>query len=166
MCIKTGISSLFFTKSWTILESLLTHSQTRFGPGTSQPENVFGLRNRPIGNAPETLYTAGQGFSGGDVIDARSCLNHSWDLYLKAMGTARAERTLRLSAAYVDYDPWNSLVVMFHIVYSHAISVSIHARNYVFNIMPIKTTHAEMLCLWITLFYRLLLTSASSKAGG
>lgn len=42
-----------------------------------------------------TLYTAGQGFSGLDVINARSSLNHSWDLYLWAMTPAWAERTLR-----------------------------------------------------------------------
>lgn len=53
--------------------SLLTHSQSCFGPETSQPEQ----RDKPIGNAPETDYTTGQGFSGVDVIDAQRSLNHS-----------------------------------------------------------------------------------------
>lgn len=67
--------------------------RTASGPGTSQPENVFELRDKPIWNAPESLYTAGQGFSGVAVIDAQSSLNHSWGLYLRAMRTAWADRT-------------------------------------------------------------------------
>ena len=54
----------------------------------SQPENVVELRDKSIGNAPETLHTTGQGFSGVDVIDAQSSLNQSRYLYLRAMRTA------------------------------------------------------------------------------
>lgn len=64
---------LFFTENSTLLVSMPTHLQSRFGPGTSQPES----RDKPIGNAPETLYTADQGFSEADVMDARSSLNDS-----------------------------------------------------------------------------------------
>lgn len=51
--------------------------QSGFCPRASQPENMAELRDKSIGNAPETLHTEGQGFSGVDVIDAQSSLNHS-----------------------------------------------------------------------------------------
>ncbi len=43
------------------LSSLLKHSHSRFSPGTSQPENAVELRDKPTGNAPETLYTVRSG---------------------------------------------------------------------------------------------------------
>lgn len=71
--------------------------QSGFCPRASQPENMAELRDKSIGNAPKTLHTEGQGFSGVDVIDAQSSLNHSWDLYLRVLRTAWPEHTLKHS---------------------------------------------------------------------
>lgn len=50
---SNDISSIVTTKNSTILVPLLT--RLRFGPRTSQPENVVELRDEPVGNAPESL---------------------------------------------------------------------------------------------------------------
>lgn len=114
------------TKHWTAFASLLATVQ-----GTSLPENALEVTDKCTGKAPETLYVASQVCPGVDVIDAGSSLNHSWDLYLRAMRTAPADHILRHST-YLQ--PWRSMDfplvrVLFYSIWSHVVAASTHVRR-------------------------------------
>lgn len=82
---------------------------------------MFELSDKATGNAPESVYTAGQGFF-------RSGRNECMKLpksFIRPLPfsyeNGRADTAVffvffLLSAAYISFDPSNSLMILFHIV--------------------------------------------------